>query len=364
LIKIIARSMVSVVAVWLLQACAEDAPPVEQKGPTVVEVRTVTVQPGSWRRNFKAYGLVRPVEEYQIGVEVSATVKEVLFREGQNIEVGDLLLRLDAKKLRLRLEGARASVEEARANHDQAKSTHERNQSIYKTGVISEQTYLQSDANLKKSQANLRRAISSYDIASEEFDDAELKSPVSGVVTLRDIEQGQSVSPMDNLGVIRVTGALRVETFVSQKDINLVRVGMVASITSPGVPGQAFGGRVDQVASSAETNTGNFEVGVVVEDGGTLLRDGMSAMVEFQSKPQEGMLAVPRAALIDRGRRLIVYRVEDGAAQAVEPLLGVGDSKLMPVYSGLTAGDEIIVSNLRLISSGQQIRRINEQPEG
>ena len=92
MIKIIAKSMVYVVSVLLLQACGQEAPPVEQKGPTVVDARTVTVQPGSWRRNFKAYGLVRPAEEYEIGVEVSATVKEVLFREGQKVEIGDLLL--------------------------------------------------------------------------------------------------------------------------------------------------------------------------------------------------------------------------------------------------------------------------------
>jgi RND family efflux transporter MFP subunit len=153
-----------------------------------VEAQTVLVQPGSWARNFKSYGLVTPAEEYEIGVEVSSTVKEVLFREGQAVEVGDLLLRLDAKKLTLRLEGALASVEEARANFEQTRSTHERNESIYKTGVISEQTYRQSEAAYKSATANLRRAVSAFDIAREELDDTEVKSPVSGVVTERNIE--------------------------------------------------------------------------------------------------------------------------------------------------------------------------------
>jgi RND family efflux transporter MFP subunit len=351
-------------ALPLLQACSETETARPDVAPVAVQAQTVRVAPASWVRNFKSYGLVTPAEEYEIGVEISATVKEVLFREGDKVQVGDVLLKLDEKKLKLKLEGASANVEEARANHQQAKSMHERNRPIYQSGVISEQSFLQSEANFKAAEANLRRAISAYDIARQELADTEVKSPVNGVVTHRDIESGKSVSSVDQLGVIRVLDALRVETFVSQKDINHVRVGMVAQVVSPGVPGQTFVGRVDQVASSAEAATGNFEVGVVVDDAGGLLRDGMSAMVEFKGEPQPDMLAIPRAALVDRGRRLIVYRVVDDRAQAVEPTLGVGSSEQIPVFSGLASGDEIIVSNLRLISDGQLIRRADANPEG
>ena len=336
----------------------------EPDGRDPVTVQTTTVQPGSWTHSFKSYGLVHPAEEYEIGVEVSSNVEEVLFREGQLITAGDLLLRLDDRRLKLGADSAEAGVEEARAAQEQARSTHERNRSIFKTGVISEQAFRQSEADFKSAGANLRRAISALEMAREELADAQVRSPVSGVVTRRDVEPGKSVSPMDRLGVIQVMEALRVETFVSQKDINHVRVGMPATVTSPGVPGQVFEGRVDQVASSAEEATGNFEVGVVVEHGSGLLRDGMSAMVEFRGAQQEDALAVPRAALVDRGRRLMVYRVVDGIARAVEPALGVGNAEQVPVYAGLSAGDEVITSNLRLVSDGQPVKRRDANPEG
>ena len=243
--------LVPLVSLLVLQACSEGNTVTFETGPSAVPARTTIVQAGSWTHKFKSYGLVKPAEEYEIGVEVSATVEEVLFREGQVVEVDEILLRLDDRKLALRLEGARASVEEAQAAHEQARSSHQRNRSIFETGVISEQAFLASEAQLKSSHANLRRALSSYDIAKEELADSEVKSPVNGVVTRRDIEPGQNVSPASRLGVIRLQGALRVETFVSQKDISHVSVGMTASVTSPGVPSQVFVGRIDQVASSA-----------------------------------------------------------------------------------------------------------------
>jgi membrane fusion protein (multidrug efflux system) len=335
----------------------------ERAGSVAVTVQTTTVQPGSWTHSFKSYGLVHPAEEYEIGVEVSSTVEQVLFREGQTVTAGDLLLRLDDRRLKLRVDSAEASVEEARAAYEQARSTHERNQSIFATGVISEQAFRQSEADVKSAAASLRRAISSLEMAREELADARVRSPVSGLVTRRDVEPGKNVSPIDRLGVIQVMNALRVETFVSQKDINHVSVGMPATVTSPGVPGRVFEGRVDQVASSAEEATGNFEVGVVVEQDSGLLRDGMSAMVEFRGARQADALAVPRAALVDRGRRLIVYRVEEGIARAVEPALGVGNAEQVPVFAGLSAGDEVITSNLRLVSDGMPVQRREAVPE-
>ena len=132
--------------------CAEGHNATVPTAPQAVEVETIEVQPGSWVHTFKSYGMVTPEEEYEIGVEISSTVNEVLFREGQQVQAGDVLLRLDDKKLRLKLDGDRATVEEARADFEQARSTHERNESIFESGVISEQAFLQSEARFKASK--------------------------------------------------------------------------------------------------------------------------------------------------------------------------------------------------------------------
>ena len=81
--------------VSLLYACAESGTSTleETAGRDPVTVQTTMVQPGSWTHSFKSYGVVHPAEEYEIGVEVSSNVEEVLFREGQLITAGDLLLR-------------------------------------------------------------------------------------------------------------------------------------------------------------------------------------------------------------------------------------------------------------------------------
>ena len=344
-------------ALGLLSACsAPEEVPVEPKHD-VVEVQTFVLTPDEWAREIKSYGLISPAEEYEISTDVSATVVEVLFDEGQSVGAGDVLIRLDARQLKLELDQAQAGLEEAKANHAQAKSTHERNESIFEKRVISEQAFRQSEANLKAAEAHLHSAGAALDIARERLADTELKSPVSGVVSDRSIDPGKTASPMSSLGVIQLQNSLRVETYVSQKDINFLRIGMPVRIESPGVPSTIFEGVVGSLASSAEERTGNFEVRISLDNQEGLLRDGMSAKVYFTGLTQSNVLALPRQALVDRNRRQLVFRVIDDVARRVEPVVGVGNAHAVPVLQGLGAGDEIIVSNLRLITDGQKIRR-------
>lgn len=356
--------LMSSVCFLLIQSCSESDSTTSEPTRRLVSVKTVYVQPDTWSHSFKSYGIVWPAEEYDIGVKVAATVEQVLFREGETINAGDVLLKLDDNKLKLTVEAASANVEQARANLEEAKSTYERNKAVYQSGVISEHAYLQSETKYKSSKAMLSHALSSLEITQTELASSTLKSPVSGVVTGRNVESGQTVAPSDRLGTIRVRDALRVKTFVSQKDINYLQIGALVSVTSPAVPGRVFPGRIDQLASSAETDTGNFEVGVLIDDAGNLLRDGMSATVEFQEPPKQHVLAIPREAVVDRHRKLIVYRVVDNVARETAPVFGIGNNQFLPVLSGLDSGDEIIVNNLQLVSDGQSIERAADNGDG
>lgn len=343
----------------LLVACGAPAPVPVEPDHDVVDVTTYRLKTDQWVRRVRSFGLVRPAEEFEISSSVSATVTEVLFDEGRRVAAGDVLVRLDDRQLRLEKEQAEARLAEANARYDEARSTHERNQSIFEKRLISEQAFRQSEAALKSSAAILSSASSALDIAIERLADSTLLSPVSGMVSARNIEPGKTANPMSSLGTIQVEDRLRIETYVSQKDINYLRTGMLTRVASPAVPDMSFEGVIESLASSAEPTTGNFKVRVSVPSANGLLMDGMSTEVLFDGLTQNNVISLPRSALVDRNRKLLVFRIVDGEAKAVEPIIGVGDATSVPLLGGLEPGDEIIVSNLRLVSDGQKIRRID-----
>jgi membrane fusion protein (multidrug efflux system) len=335
-----------VIFLTLLAGCDHYPPSPKTPAPEWVRVSTSVIEAGQWQRKFSSFGQVVPADEYEISVDVSAVVKQVLFDEGQQINMGDTLLVLDDSKLRLLVTSAEAGVADAKAQLHQAQTTHDKNISVFAKGAISEQAYLQSEANLKSAAANVQRAAAGLSIARQDLGDTQVVSPVAGVVKRRSIEPGKNVGPASSLGLIRSENLLRVETFVSQKDY------------AAGARNGVYLGLIESIAGAAEPATGNFKIRVSVNNSDGLLRDGMAAKVTFDSIAAQDVVAIPRAAVVDRNRKLIVFIVKDDAAQAIEPVLGVGSGDHYPVVSGLAAGDEVIVSNLRLITNGQLIQRI------
>ena len=347
-----------VIFLTLLAGCDHYPPSPKTPAPEWVRVSTSVIEAGQWQRKFSSFGQVVPADEYEISVDVSAVVKQVLFDEGQQINMGDTLLVLDDSKLRLMVASAEAGVADAKAQLHQAQTTHDKNISVFAKGAISEQAYLQSEANLKSAAANVQRAAAGLSIARQDLGDTQVVSPVAGVVKRRSIEPGKNVGPASSLGLIRSENLLRVETFVSQKDVNTLRIGAGCEVYAAGARNGVYLGLIESIAGAAEPATGNFKIRVSVNNSDGLLRDGMAAKVTFDSIAAQDVVAIPRAAVVDRNRKLIVFIVKDDAAQAIEPVLGVGSGDHYPVVSGLAAGDEVIVSNLRLITNGQLIQRI------
>ncbi|MFT7286277.1 MAG: RND family efflux transporter MFP subunit [Halieaceae bacterium] len=357
MIRILKRNASLLFLAFLLSACGAPEPVPVEPDYDVVDVTTYKLKPDQWVRQVRTFGLIRPAEEFEISSSLSATVIEVLFDEGQRVTAGDVLVRLDDRQLRLEKEQAEARRAEASAKYDEARSTHERNELIFEKRLISDQAFRQSEAALKSAAAVLASTSSALDIAIERLTDATLVSPVSGMVSERNIDPGKTANPMASFGTIQLENRLRVETYVSQKDINFLRTGMLARVVSPAVPGLKFEGAIESLASSAEPTTGNFKVRVSVLSANGLLMDGMSAEVIFDGLTQNNVISLPRAALVDRNRKLLVFRIVDDEAEAVAPVIGVGNGTSVPLLGGLEPGDEIVVSNLRLVSDGQKIRR-------
>ncbi len=341
-----------------LFACSADpgtsVEPAEQK-PIVVS--TVVVEPGTLQRSFSSYGSLIPSSEFEISADVAAIVREVKFDEGQQIKAGDTLLILDDSKYQLQLRTAKARLGSAVAALEEARANHEKNASVFSRGAISELQFQQSKSRLDSAQSNVEAARAETALAQKDLAATVITSPVSGLVTERNIEPGKNITPQSSVGVISGSNLFWVETYVSQKDVNLLSVGMACDIQVSGVgEGNAsLRGAVDIIASSANKNTGNYRVRVALSDPRNRLRDGMMARVTFDEIFEESVLVVPRAAVVDYHRQFAVYRYIDGIAKRVFPELSIGNANSYVVNAGVSAGDEIIVKNVNAITDGTRV---------
>ena len=232
-----------------------------------------------------------------------------------------------------------------------------KNASVFSRGAISELQFQQSKSRLDSAKSNVEAARAETALAQKDLAATIITSPVSGLVTKRNIEPGKNITPQSSVGVISGSNLFWVETYVSQKDVNLLSVGMACDIQVSGVgEGNAsLRGAVDIIASSANKNTGNYRVRVALSDPRNRLREGMMARVTFDEIFEESVLVVPRAAVVDYHREFAVYRYVDGTAKRIFPELSIGNSNSYVVNAGVSSGDEIIVKNVNAITDGTRV---------
>jgi RND family efflux transporter MFP subunit len=325
-----------------------------------VEVEVMALQLRPWRQRINTYGRIVSAEKVVIGVEIAGTIASVHFHEGQQIKVGQTLVLMDARKQKLRLERANANVATARIEREKAHGTYRRQQTLLGRQVIAEETYQQSEANYHAARARLEQAKAAQKLAQQELEDLTLISPVDGTVESESIEPGQRVRPGDTLALIQTTDSLQVITYVRENEVNLLRLGDVAPVQSPGVPGRTYQARIESVGNTADPRTGNFPVKLRIDNADALLREGMSAQVELHSRQDEQRLAIPSGAVTDRDRQHVVFVERDERAVRITPALGMEVDGWVPVVSGLAAGDRLIINQLALLADNNRVRAIVE----
>ena len=356
----VGRARVACAAVLLAffpAACDEAPQPAETREPVrVPAVRTMVLEPREWTRTIEAFGVVEPAEEVDLTTDFAGTVRAVRFREGYPVEAGAPLITFDPRKRALRLQEAEAQVRDARALLTEAQDAFERRRALVAKNAVSVETYREAEARLESARAQVEHALAARDLARRELEETTLISPVSGVVVRKSVDPGETILPGTVLGVVQTSGTVRVLTHVTEKDVNALRVGATAAITTPGVRGRLYEGRIESVGFKADPRTGNFPVKLTVSNEDGLLRDGMTARVTLQGLASPDVLLVPREAIVDRNLRHVVYTVVDGRAREVKPIFAAVTGDALPVLDGLSAGDELIVDGLDNVSDGAALR--------
>lgn len=341
-------------------AC-ENRPPAQEEVTQplrIAEVEVTVLEEQPWAETISSFGVIDAAQEIVITVDFSEGVNTVHVEEGDRIKADQLLIELDGRKQQLRLARFRNVLKEAKATLNSAQTTLKRQETLYAKRNIALSRLEESQLVLKTARARYDEALAAVRLAERELADRKITSPAAGQIVKRSVEPGETVSPGNPLIVIQVVDAVRVITYVTEKDINHLGPGNEASVTTPGVQGRAYTARIESLGSKADPDTGNFSVKLTIPNSDGLLRPGMTARVNLQGLTYQGAILIPEQALVDRNRRRVAYKVVDGKAVQVEPMIALTTVDQAHVLSGLQAGDQLIVNGLANIVDGTPVKVI------
>jgi RND family efflux transporter MFP subunit len=301
-----------------------------------------------------------------ISSKVMAYVQQVSAQAGDHVRQGQALITLDARDLDANLrraESGRAEVESAipelenataaaKANLDLAQTTFQRMRQLAAQKSISSQELDEASARLKASQANYdmirsRRAQINSKAATVEQeiraaqimrDYSSLAAPFSGVVISRTVEPGNLATPGAPLLTIEQDGLYRLEASVDESKLASVRVGQAVEVVLEA--GRKLNARVSEIVPAVDSASRTYIVKLDLPAVPNL-RTGMFGRAIFPLGTQK-VVAIPLAALMERGQLQSVFVVENGLAHTRLVTTGRRTSDAAEVLSGLNAGETII----------------------
>ncbi len=352
--------------IWIssivLAACTQQDSVTDQLAiATVAEVSTLTLSYRPWHETIEVYGIIQAAEEIDIRVDFSEPVKQVLFKEGQKVYAGQVLIKLDDVKRKLHLEKAKTDVADAKATLDKTRSELLRRRKLALQQTISQEALDTAEITQRRAAARFQETLALLSLAERELKDSVVLSPANGVIEKRLLEPGEITQAGQTLAVLQALDTVRVKLFVSEKDINYLRQGEKASLTLPAIRGGRFTAVIETLGIKADPETGNFPVTLSLDNQSGLLKPGMTARIRLQGFSLSRSLLIPDNALVDRNRRKVVYIVKDDRAREVEPLLRMSSDQQIPILGGLEPGDELIISGLQNVIDGTPLEIIKEQ---
>ncbi len=288
---------VAVTALALL-ACG-DAPEEAPNRLAPVVMRDIVV-------SATAAGIVEPVTTLEVKSKASGEIIEVLVEEGETVERGELLVRVDPRIPRNAVDQAAADSVVARAELDNADARLQRAESLHESQSITDEEYEAAKLAHATAYASLVRARRALEDAKIAYEDTEVRAPASGTVLSRNVEVGTVIASASREvggGTVLLRMAqldtVQVRALVDETDIGKIRQGMPVTITVESFPNRPFTGEVLRIGAEAlvEQNVTMFPVLIQIRNTDGLLRPGMNAEVEIHIGSVENALAVPNAAL-------------------------------------------------------------------
>jgi Cu(I)/Ag(I) efflux system membrane fusion protein len=309
-----------------------------------IGVTYATVERGSLASDVRTVGLVTNDETRvkTIAPKVDGYVEQLFVAfTGQPVQEGDSLLRIYSPMLVTAQEelllAKRLATSVGGANAEAA-------------------------GNAESLLAGARRRLSYWDVPDEDVARVErtgvvqktltLRSPLGGVVVRKDVQSGQRIMAGDPVYQVADLHEVWLEGEVFERDIAVVRAGQPVSAEFVAMPGQPRQGRIIFVASSVSPETRTTQVRVALPNHDLSLKPGMYATIHIRGDTRDGILTVPRSAVLVTGQRSYVFvKGADGMLTPRDVLLGAATDERVEIIRGVAAGDVVVSSATFLVDA-------------
>lgn len=328
---------------FLCLSCHEKKNSPTPPPPVKVSVLNVSTSGNDETRSYP--GTVSSAETTTVSFSVAGTISDLYAKEGQKVNKGQLLGKIRNGEYLNAYNIAKAQLDEAQDAFNRLKKLHDAN--------------ALPDIKWVEIQQKLEQAKNATDMAKRTLDDASLFSPVSGTVTKKFADVGQTIIPVEPIFEIVSTTELTFDVPVTENEISLFETGQSATVVLESQDIKPVAGKVSQKTVVADPVSRSFTVKVDIPNTDGRILPGMIGNAKFEtvrnSDAPSSIILPSQAVLLDSDNRLFVWVVVDSVAKkqivTADELVANG----VKVLSGLNPGDQVIVEGMLKVGNGTKV---------
>ena len=318
-------------------------------------VETLTLRPSLYEDVIIITGTIEALNDATLSAQASGTVV-MLANLGRPISAGTPVARLDDTLVRAIVDQAKAQSESAGARLELASDNFRRFEPLYKDSIISALEFTQVRTSLRQAEADVRQTAAVLDGANEQLANTILAAPFAGTVEQHFVEIGEQVAP--GVSVIRIVDAsqVKVSVGVPERYAGDIEAGLEVGLR---VTANHRTGRITFVGNAIDAESRTFPIEARVENPDGVLKPEMIAEVHIVRERLDGVLVVPRTALVryEAGNSLFVVnrRADEATVERRQVTTGSSYSGRVVVTGGIRADEEVIIRGQSVVSDGDRV---------
>lgn len=367
--KILVLFVVTVLLMSLMVGCGGKKTAVnEAKQEKYVPVAIEAAEVKTISKDITFSGKVHADKEVMVLPKIPGKVASINSDVGTKVKKDSVLFVLDKEDVQKQVDQARKSVDAAKANYDRtkesienAKANFERTKELYEQGAVSKSQYEQaelaaSNTSLDAVKAQYEQAQLGFTQALDSLKDTSVKSPIDGVVSLVNIEEGEMASNVQPSMTIIDMDKVYVEINVTENIINDLHLGQEVVVEIPAVSNENIIGKIDKLSPAADARTQLYSVRVYIENNEHIVKPGMFAKIELSTDIRKDVIAVKSEAVVQSGEKMVVYVVEENKATEKEVEIGLDTGIYVEITKGINKGENVIVKGQNYVDNGSVVK--------
>jgi membrane fusion protein (multidrug efflux system) len=303
-----------------------------------------------WQPQIEAVGSLRAVKGADLSLEAPGVVDLIMFKSGDDVKQGALLLKLRSDDDAARLVSLQATAELSQI-------TYNRDLKQFKIQAVSQATLDSDAANLKNAKAQVAEQQAVLDKKS-------LRAPFAGHLGIRAVDVGQYLAPGTAIVTLQALDPIFLDFFVPQQAVDRIRIGQVVTAKIDAFADHTFSGEISAINPKIDASTRNIQIRATLKNPDHKLLPGMYATIGIATGTPHNYITLPQSAITYNPYGDIVYVVDKKAGASGKPQLfarqtfvttGAQRGDQVAVLKGVNEGDMIVTAGQIKLHNGSPV---------